>query len=95
MLEKDETDLVGFVGSIGKDEWGSTYENQCDEEGIATFFEEIEGMNTGVCLVVCNQRDRAHITDLGASTKISEEFINRNINKFQDAILIFTELYIL
>ncbi len=95
MLEKDETDLVGFVGSIGKDEWGSTYENQCDEEGIATFFEEIEGMNTGVCLVVCNQRDRAHITDLGASTKISEEFINRNINKFKDAILIFTELYIL
>ena len=95
MLEKEEGDLVGFLGSVGKDQWGSDYEALCKEEGIETLFEKIEGDNTGICLVICNQRDRAHITDLGASTKISEEYINRNMDKFKDAILIFTELYIL
>ena len=73
MLEKEEGDLVGFLGSVGKDQWGSDYEALCKEEGIETLFEKIEGDNTGICLVICNQRDRAHITDLGASTKISEE----------------------
>ena len=94
-MEKDENDLVGFLGSVGKDKWGSKFEDTCEEEGIMTFFEKIEGNNTGICLVICNQKDRAHITDLGASTSISREFIDRNMKKFKDVTLIFTELYIL
>ena len=42
MLEKEEGDLVGFLGSVGKDQWGSDYEALCKEEGIETFFKKIE-----------------------------------------------------
>ena len=45
MLEKEEGDLVGFLGSVGKDQWGSDYEALCKEEGIETLFEKIEGDN--------------------------------------------------
>ena len=45
-------------------------------------------------MVICYKRDRAHITDLGASASISKEFVERNWNKFKNVKLIYTELFI-
>ena len=96
MYEKeDNTETVGFLGSVGEDAFGETYQAMLETEGIVPFFETIPGDSTGVCLVIGNKQDRAHITELGASTKISNEYFKRVEQYFLNVKLIFTELYIL
>lgn len=96
MLEKDKTDVIGFLGSVGKkDPYGAKYKELLKNENIIPVFEEIEDKNSGVCLVMCCNRDRAHITDLGASVFISEYYYDRFWHKFKDVKLIYTELFIL
>ena len=97
MLQRNEneSEIMGFLGSVGEDQYNDIYQNLLEVENIITFFENIPDGKTGMCLVVCNNRERAHITDLGASTSISKEFINRVWNNFKDVKLIFTELFII
>jgi adenosine kinase len=96
MLDKDEEDIVGFLGSVGDDEYyGISYQDLLLTENIIPIFEYIKDQTTGLCLVICCKRDRAHLTDLGASTTISNEFVERNWNKFKHVKLIYTELFIL
>ena len=96
MLDKDETDVVGFLGSIGEsDFYGAKYQELLVTENIVPYFEMIEKETTGVCIVICCNRDRAHITDLGASVSITKTFVERIWNKFNDVKLIYTELFIL
>jgi sugar/nucleoside kinase (ribokinase family) len=79
MYDKDdETETVGFLGSVGEDAFGETYQTMLEMEGIIPFFETIPGDTTGICLVISHKRDRAHITELGASTKISNEYFKRS-----------------
>ena len=95
MLDKDETDIVGFLGSIGDDEYyGNVYQDLLLTENIIPIFECIKDQTTGLCMVICFQKDRAHITDLGASASISKEFVERNWSKFKNVKLIYTELFI-
>ena len=96
MLDKDETDIVGFLGSIGEnDPYGDYYADLLVTENIIPIFETIKNQTTGLCIVMCCNRDRAHITDLGSSVSISEEFVERYWNRFKDVKLIYTELFIL
>ena len=96
MYDKDDnTETVGFLGSVGEDAFGETYQTMLEMEGIIPFFETIPGDTTGICLVISHKRDRAHITELGASTKISNEYFKRVEQYFMNVKLIFTELYIL
>lgn len=96
MLEdKDETDVVGFLGSVGDDYRAYQYTSLLESEGIVSYFETIRDEPTGTCLVICNKKERAHITELGASTKISTTYVDRVLKHFINAELIFTELYIL
>jgi adenosine kinase len=96
MYDKDDnTETVGFLGSVGEDAFGETYQTMLEMEGIIPFFETIPGDTTGICLVISHKRDRAHITELGASTKISNEYFKRVEQYFINVKLIFTELYIL
>ena len=96
MLDKDKSDVIGFLGSVGKiGSYGQKYQNLLKEENIIPIFETIDKQITGLCLVMCCDRDRAHITDLGASVSISEDFVSRNWDKFKDVELIYTELFIL
>ena len=95
MLDKDEKDVVGFLGSVGDDEYyGNVYQDLLLTENIIPIFECIKDQTTGLCIVICCNRDRAHITDLGASTSISKEFVERNWSKFKHVKLIYTELFI-
>ena len=96
ILEKDKTDTVAFLGSVGKiDRFGTKYKELLEKENIIPIFEDIENQNTGLCLVVCCDRDRAHLTDLGASVSITERFVNGVWEKFKEVELIYTELFIL
>ena len=96
MLDKDKTDIIGFLGSVGNQNiYGQIYQNLLLRENIIPIFETIENQTTGLCIVICYNRDRAHITDLGASISISDEFVKRNWNKFKNVKLIYTELFII
>lgn len=95
MIEKDEDDIIGFFGSVGDDDVGEVYKKLLIKENIIPIFESIPNENTGRCLVLCKDTERAHVTDLGASIKISDDFIQDNWNFIKDCSFIFTELYIL
>ena len=96
MLDKDEKDIIGFIGSVGDDNnYGEIYQNLLLSENIIPIFEKIKNETTGLCLVLCCNRDRAHITDLGASISISDEFVEKNWCKFKDVKLLYTELFII
>jgi len=80
MLESDDKDFsTALIGSIGDDNYGKLYKDLVIKEKILPLFEEIAHDNTGICCVYCHDRDRGHITDLGASILISEKYFSTNI----------------
>ncbi len=95
MLPSDKRGSAGVLGSIGDDLYGQIYSELLEQESISAIFEKIDNHTTGFCGVFCHEKDRGHITDLGASTLISDEFVDLNWEKLQDVQLVFTELFIL
>jgi sugar/nucleoside kinase (ribokinase family) len=96
MLENPkENELTGVLGSVGDDFYGDLYAKLLQKENIVPLFEKFDEVNTGLCCVFCHNRDRGHITDLGASTLISLEFVQRIWDQLKNVQLIYTELFIL
>lgn len=91
----NEKNITGLLGSVGNDTYGELYEKLLEAENIVPVFEKFDITNTGVCAVYCHNKDRGHVTDLGASTLISNEYVNKTWNMFKNVELIFTELFIL
>jgi adenosine kinase len=89
-----EKGCTGLLGSVGDDFYGDLYAELCKEENILPVFEKFD-VNTGVCCVFCYNRDRGHVTDLGASTLVSNEFAYRMVEEMHSLELIYTELFIL
>ena len=75
--------------------FGSVYTDLLINENIIPIFEVYDDKKTGLCMVVCNNNERSHFTDLGVSTEISEKFVNKIWDKIKDCSLIFTELFII
>jgi sugar/nucleoside kinase (ribokinase family) len=95
LKNKADDELTGLLGSVGNDKYGELYENLLSKENIVPIFEKVEKINTGICCVFCHNRDRGHITDLGASTTISDEYVQRIWEELSKVKLIYTELFIL
>jgi adenosine kinase len=91
----NEKNNVGLLGSVGNDVYGQLYEKLLDSENITSVFEKFDVTNTGVCAVYCHNKDRGHVTDLGASTLVSNEYVTKVWDMFKNVELIFTELFIL
>jgi adenosine kinase len=90
-----EKGTVGVLGSVGHDNYGELYEKLLKEETIHSIFEKFNEVNTGVCAVYCHNKDRGHVTDLGASTLVSQDFVEKAWESFKQVDLIYTELFIL
>lgn len=91
----NEKNNVCLLGSVGNDSYGELYEKLLKEENITSIFERFDVTNTGVCAVYCHNKDRGHITDLGASTLISNDYVQKVWDSIKNVELIFTELFIL
>ena len=91
----DKRGSVGVIGSVGDDCYGQTYYDLLDQETIQPIFEKYQDNNTAICGVFCHGKDRGHVTDLGASTMISDEFVESNWERIKGAQLVFTELFII
>jgi len=92
---KNQSDITGLLGSVGDDFYGKLYEDLLSKETIVPIFEKFDKINTGVCCVFCHDRDRGHITDLGASVNISEDYVQRIWEEIKQVELVYTELFIL
>jgi len=86
---------VAVIGAVGNDKYGDLFSELLQKETIIPFFERFDNVNTGVCAVYCNNRDRGHVTDLGASVLISDRMLNECKEALDRCELIFTELFIL
>lgn len=87
---------VGGIGAVGDDDLAVKFEQLVERENISCFFEEIENDYTACCATICKDRERCHLTDLGASTKISETYFNNLLNgELSNIEMVYTELYIL
>ena len=95
LSETEENGSVACLGSIGDDLEGKKYKALLEKENISSIFETYKEKITGKCAVICNFRNRVHLTDLGASTLISDDFVSENWNSIKDVSLVYTELYIL
>lgn len=91
----EEKGKVACLGAIGKDRLGEEYVAGLIKENIQPFLEVIETGVTAKCATIIEGRERCHITDLGASTKMSFEYVEEYWEKFKDLKLVYTELYIL
>merc|ERR1712032_517821 len=91
----DKRGSVGVIGSVGDDTYGQTYSDLLGQENIQSIFEKYPDNNTAICGVFCHGKDRGHVTDLGVSTQISDEFVEANWERFKAAQLVFTELFII
>lgn len=87
--------ITGVLGSVGDDLYGQMFSQLLQQENIEAVFEKFENKTTAFCGVFCYEKERGHITDLGASTLISDEFVQANWDAIKDVQLIFTELFIL
>ena len=95
LKNKTSEDKTGLLGSVGQDFYGDLYASLLEKEDVVPIFEQCEKVNTGVCCVFCHNRDRGHLTDLGASTLISKEFVQRVWESLSQVELVYTELFIL
>lgn len=95
MIPEEERGSVACLGSVGDDEDGLRYKTLLKNESIIPLFETFIGKETGKCAVFCLNRERAHITDLGASILISDQFVEENWEILKTLKLVYTELYIL
>lgn len=87
---------VGGIGAVGNDDMAIKFKNLVERENISCFFEEIDNEETACCATICKDRERCHLTDLGASTKISEHYFNELLeNQLKNIEMVYTELYIL
>ena len=71
----EEKGKVACLGAIGKDRLGEEYVAGLMKENIQPFLEVIETGVTAKCATIIEGRERCHITDLGASTKMSFEYV--------------------
>ena len=95
MLQGDSKGQVGLLGSVGKDKYGKKYEDLLKSENIQPIFEQVDDLNTGICCVYVYNKDRGHITDLGASTHISNNYYKEKLDIIKNVDLVYTELFIL
>ena len=81
---------ITFMGSAGDDLYKLKVFNALNELGIIPLFQVLPGEKTSRCGVGIYRKERFLITQLRASKKLSEEFIEQNFREinFHEAIII-------
>jgi adenosine kinase len=82
------------LGSVGNDYYGDLYFSVLEKENILPLWERFDNVNTGVTCVFCSEMERGHLTDLGASTLISIEYVKRHYNLLKETEMIYVDLFI-
>ena len=84
---------LSFLGSIGDDEYKNKIEKEYKELYINPIFEVIKDDKTSRCGVGIFKKEKLFATQLRASKKLSEEFVNEHLNEILDHQVLFIEGY--
>jgi ribokinase len=88
---------VTFVGAVGKDEYGSWALAELEAEGIDTsFVAEIEGVSTGVALIVVDQQaENQIVVAAGANWRLTAQHVHEALLELlgdANCVLVGTEI---
>jgi sugar/nucleoside kinase (ribokinase family) len=87
--------IVGYIGSIGKDENGIFLQKGLSKENIIFFKEEFENERTSTALILIEEKERSTYSDLGASKKVTYEHFLKHHKYFQNTKLFFADAYLI
>jgi len=84
---------VAYFGSIGKDNYGEILEKALSDVKINANFYKESGVATGTCGVVVHEKERSLCANLSAACKYSTEHLTTNMDKLNNAKLIYTTAF--
>ena len=84
---------ISFLGSIGNDEYKNKIEKELKELNINPIFEVFKDDKTSRCGVGIFKKEKLFATQIRASQRISEEFVNEHLNEILDHQVLFIEGY--
>ena len=84
---------VSMVGSIGDDPYKDKILNALKELGVNPIFEVLKNDKTSRCAVGIYKKEKTFATQLMASKRLSEEFVDQHINEIISHQALFIEGY--
>ena len=86
---------ISMLGSIGDDEYKNRILTALEDIGVNPLLEIIKGDKTSRCGVAIYQKEKCFVTQLRASKRLSEEYIQQNMDKIMNHEAIIIEGYLL
>jgi adenosine kinase len=93
MLDKDETHRCMLLGCIGNDSYGKRIEEALAKAGVKPVLEVNDQHQSSRCGVGIHLKERCLIPDIRASSKLSMEFVQKNLDIVASADILFIEGY--
>lgn len=69
-------DLTGYLGAVGKDEFGSKLKDCAAEDGVQTHYMVDETTPTGTCAVLVHGGERSLVANLAAANKFTPDHLD-------------------
>jgi len=66
---------TAYIGCVGKDALARQLREANDQEGLKSYYMEVDSLPTGACAVVLTGHDRSLVTNLGAAEKFHPSFL--------------------
>jgi adenosine kinase len=93
MLDKDENHRCMLLGCIGNDSYGKRIEEALAKAGVKPVLEVNNENQSSRCGVGIHLKERCLIPDIRASSKLSMDFVEKNLQTVASADILFIEGY--
>lgn len=82
-----------FIGSIGKDEFGTTLKTELSESGVTGLLHEDEATPTGTCAVLVLNHERTLVANLAACLKYPTTHLESNLSVLEKTQFFYTSAF--
>jgi len=93
MLNNSQDYGCMILGCIGNDSYGSKLQDSLDKVGVKPLLEIREDFKTSRCAVGIHKKERCLMPQIRASTMLSMDFVNKNLESISQADILFIEGY--
>jgi len=95
LINTRETFQITMLGSVGDDQYKNKIINSLEDIGVNPLLEILPGDKTSRCGVGIYQKEKLFITQLRASKRLSEKFIENNFDKISEHQALLIEGYLI
>jgi len=85
-----EAGRTGYIGAIGKDDFGLRMQEQCQKDGVITEFMINHETPTGTCAVAIHEKERGLVANLAAANTYKKEHLHQHMNLCSRARIIYS-----